>query len=662
METLNINTILIANRGEIASRVIRTCNKMGIRSIAVFSEADADAPYVKEADIAINIGGASPAESYLDQEKIITVAIEHGADAIHPGYGFLSENAGFAKKCQENNLIFIGPNVGAIETMGSKSAAKSLMQENNVPTIPGYQGKDQSLTTLKAAAIKVGFPLLLKATAGGGGKGMRIVHNESEIEAGIEAAKRESQNAFGDDELIIEKYITSGRHIEFQIFGDTHGNVIHVLERECTIQRRYQKVIEESPSPVMTEALRNEMGNAAIAAAKALDYDNAGTVEFIYDDKSGDYFFLEVNTRLQVEHPVTEEITGLDLVQMQIESAQGLPLRVSQEEVKGKGYALEVRLYAEDATNDFLPVSGKILKFQVPKVEGLRTETAIRSGSVISIYYDPMIAKLIVWDDSRQGAIRKMTYALKNLVCLGMITNQEFLLLLLENKLFQAGEYDTHFIDNEINLSEVSKKDPKDLHAGAIAATIFQWQGRDQAKGLLGAIPSGWRSNFYDYQKDEYHLKDEVITVQYRYSQYLFDIRVGEASYKVQFVAFENDQIHLQIDGIRKTFYVLQENENIYLQNEKIGTLSLKLESRFPIKEIEKVKGAYLSPMPSQVIKVLVKKGDEIKIGDPLIILSSMKMENQISAEEEGIVEEVYVEENSNIESGCVLLKVNAEG
>ena len=435
-----LSSLLIANRGEIASRIIRTCKKMGIRSIAIFSDSDKNALYTNEADLAIHIGESNPSDSYLDMDKIIKVAKQAQADAIHPGYGFLSENVAFAKKCEEEGIIFIGPHHKAIEAMGSKSKAKALMQKYGVPVVPGYQGSDQNLDSLKNEAIKVGFPLLLKATAGGGGKGMRIVHHKMDLETAIQAAKREALNAFGDDELIIEKYISSGRHLEFQIFGDKHGNAIHILERECSIQRRYQKVIEESPSPIMDEELRKKMGDAAVNAAKALNYDNAGTVEFIYDDVSKDFYFLEVNTRLQVEHPVTEELTGLDLVQLQIESAQGVPLSIQQEDIQGNGYAIECRLYAEDATNDFLPVTGTIEKFIVPEVEGLRVETAIQSGSEISIFYDPMIAKLIVWDQSRQAAHRKMQYVLRNMVCIGMTTNQNFLLQLLEHPDFLKGD------------------------------------------------------------------------------------------------------------------------------------------------------------------------------------------------------------------------------
>lgn len=527
-KTQTINTILIANRGEIASRVIRTCRKMGIRSVAVFSEADKDLPYIGEADVAVNIGAASPAESYLNQDKIIEAAQQNGADAIHPGYGFLSENAGFAERCAAAGLIFVGPNVQAIKAMGSKSAAKSLMQQHDVPTIPGYQGSDQSNEHLRKEATKIGFPVLLKATAGGGGKGMRIVRKVSEIDAAIEAAKREAQNAFGNDEMIIEKYIESGRHIEFQIFGDQHGNAIHIMERECSIQRRYQKVIEESPSPIMNDALRNEMGASAVAAAKALDYDNAGTVEFIFDEPSGKYYFLEVNTRLQVEHPVTEEITGLDLVKMQIESAMGSPLRVTQADVQARGYAIEVRLYAEDAANDFLPVSGTVSRFEMPQVEGLRVETAIQSGSQISMYYDPMIAKLIVWDAQRAAALRKMRYVLRNLVCLGMTTNQDFLIHLLEHPDFEAGKYDTHFIEQKIDLNKFTENKTTHAPAAALACTIFNWHLREKNRTQLKSIPSGWRNNFYEHQRDIYHFNETQIEVKYRFQYDKFEYLINE--------------------------------------------------------------------------------------------------------------------------------------
>lgn len=657
----NINSILIANRGEIASRVIRTCRKMGIRSIAVFSEADSQAPFVAEADLAVHIGESNPAASYLDQDKIIETAKKTQADAIHPGYGFLSENAGFAQRCADEGIVFIGPHPEAIEAMGSKSKAKSLMQSHDVPVVPGYQGEDQSPETLKKAAEDMGYPVLLKATAGGGGKGMRIVHNSSQIEAAIDAAKRESQSAFGDDELIVEKYIASGRHIEFQIFGDKLGNVIHVLERECTIQRRYQKIIEESPSPIMDEALREKMGEAAVNAAKALTYDNAGTVEFIYDDSSGDFYFLEVNTRLQVEHPVTEEITGLDLVQMQIESAQGKALQVTQADIQGKGYAIECRLYAEDASKDFVPVTGTVLNFECPQIDGLRIESAIQSGSEISVFYDPMIAKLVVWDENREAAHRKMRYVLRNMRCQGMITNQDFLLHLMENVEFQAGTYDTHFISKSIHLAEVGQAQTPDIQYAAIAATMYGWQQREKERTLLRSIPSGWRNNFSTHQEANYLYGEDEISVKYRMQKGYFNFLFGENSFLVKLLSCENQLAHLEIDGIRHPFHVLEQAGNYYVHSEQVGNIHLLLKPRFPQKESEKVAGGYEAPMPSQVIKILVEKGQSVRSGQGLLVISSMKMENTLEATEDGQVEEIYAEEGANVEAGFLLLKLQTE-
>ncbi len=655
-----INSILISNRGEIASRIIRTCRKMGIKSIAVFSDADRNAPFVEEADTAVYIGASPPKESYLDAAKIIATAQKMGADAIHPGYGFLSENAEFARQCAAAGIIFIGPNPEAIDNMGSKSKAKALMQAHEVPVVPGYQGADQSLEQLQQAAMDIGFPVLLKATAGGGGKGMRIVHQVEDIDTAIQAAQREAKSAFGDDELIVEKYIASGRHIEFQIFGDQHGNAIHLLERECTIQRRYQKVIEESPSPALNEVLRKEMGEAAVKAAKALDYDNAGTVEFIFDDQSQDFYFLEVNTRLQVEHPVTEAITGLDLVQMQIEVAQGMPLTIEQEEVKGKGYAIECRLYAEDAANDFLPVTGTIQRFQIPQVDGLRVDTGIRSGSEISIFYDPMIAKLIIWAASRQEAHRKMQYTLRHLLCLGTTTNQAFLLKVLENKDFQLGQYDTHFIKNKIDLEALQNDALKSAELASIAASVYGWQKRENNRQLLRSIPSGWRNSFYDYQQITFLYKEKEILVKYRYQQATFEFLLAdkEEKYKVQLISATDQALQLEIDGIRHTFQFALDNGNYFIQHEQMGMIQLKEKPRFPDKGGDKLEGGYETPMPSQIVKVLVAEGQEVKSGDGLVILSSMKMENTIVAAEDGVVEAIYAEEGKNVEAGFLLLQL----
>lgn len=651
-----IQILLIANRGEIASRIIRTCRKMGIKAIAVFSEADRNAPFVAEADQAVFIGESSPSASYLDQDKIIAAAKKTKADAIHPGYGFLAENAGFARKCQEEGLLFIGPHLEAIEAMGSKAKAKTIMEAHGVPVVPGYQGDDQSVAALSKAAIEMGFPVLLKATAGGGGKGMRIVSKAEELTAAIEAAKREAKNAFGDDAMIVEKYITSGRHIEFQIFGDQHDHVIHLLERECTIQRRYQKVIEESPSPVLDEALRNQMGEAAIKAAKALNYDNAGTVEFIFDEKSQAFYFLEVNTRLQVEHPVTEAITGLDLVQMQIEVAQGLPLAIQQEEVKGRGYAIECRLYAEDGSNNFLPVTGVIQRFEAPEVDGLRVESAIKSGSEISIFYDPMIAKLIVWEENRQAAHRKMQYTLRHLVCLGTTTNQAFLLQVLENPDFQAGNYDTHFIDNHIDLGKGKTADPS---VAGVAACLYGWKQREEARVLLREMPSGWRNSFYDYQREVYLHGEEELMVKYHYQNGGFRFLIDEKTYTVQLISNENNQLRIEMEGIQYHFSIAVDKDVYYIHNEELGVVCLKQKDRFPEPEPEVVKGAYEAIMPAQIVKVLVKKGQKVSAGNGLVILSSMKMENTIVAAEDGVVKEVFAIEGENVEAGFLLLKLS---
>jgi len=628
VKTIQIDTVLIANRGEIASRVIRTCKKMGIRTISVFSDADKDLPFVTEADTAIYIGESEPSKSYLNQDEIIEIAKSHHADAIHPGYGFLSENVVFAKKCKEEGLIFIGPNANAISAMGSKSEAKTLMKKHKVPVIPGYQGSDQSVERIKKEAKKIGFPVLLKATAGGGGKGMRIVHNEKTIS------------------------------LEFQIFGDQHGNAIHILERECSIQRRYQKVLEESPSPIMTDKIRKEMGDSAVAAAKALDYDNAGTVEFIYDELNGKYYFLEVNTRLQVEHPVTEEITGLDLVQMQIESAQGLPLQLKQNDIKGQGYALEARLYAEDPDNNFLPVSGKIQKWSVPEVEGLRVETAITTGSEISIFYDPMIAKLIVWGSDRLSALRKMKYTLRHLVCLGMTTNQNFLLDIVQKEAFRLGDYDTHFIANHYEDTTPVKVSESKIDRSLIAATLMHWSKRQSEKKILKGIPSGWRNNFYKSQSVTYIFNEDDIELNYRLKGEIFEVFIAERNYNAEIVSVESSKITFQIDNERLTFDFTQSENQLFTHNEQSGNLQFELKDRFPSKTSEKIKGAYIAPMPSQVIKVLVKAGDIIKEGDGLVVLSSMKMENLILAEEAGKVAEIYVEENTNVSTEQILLKI----
>ncbi|MFK8006462.1 MAG: biotin/lipoyl-containing protein [Saprospiraceae bacterium] len=534
-----------------------------------------------------------------------------------------------------------------------------MMRDHHVPVIPGYQGDDQSIERLVKEAKNIGFPLLLKAAAGGGGKGMRIVHKAADLATNIAAAKREGKSSFGDDELIIEKYIAKGRHIEFQIFGDKHGNAIHVLERECTIQRRYQKVLEESPSPVLNEELRAIMGDAAVKAAKVLNYDNAGTVEFIYDDTTKAFFFLEVNTRLQVEHPVTEEVTGLDLVELQIEVAEGKPLPLTQEEVKGNGYAIEARLYAEDPTNDFLPVTGVVQLWDVPKVEGLRIETAIKSGSEISIHYDPMIAKIIIWDKNRSSAHRKMAYTLRHLKCLGLTTNQDFLLHLFEQPAIQQGDYDTHYIKNHFNVEAFNQKDIFQKELAAIVSTLLHWSIKEQKRTLLKGLPSGWRSNPYTSQQVTYIFGEEDLKVQYTSEgNKQFEFQIEEDKRTVSLIEVEQTHISFRVDGIQYQASVAQTGNYLFIHSPQTGNISLTKKERFPAKKVAKVEGGYEAPMPSQIIKILVEDGQVVKQDDTLMIISSMKMENTIMAEKDGKVKEIYATEGQNVEAGFLLLKV----
>ncbi len=462
--------VLIANRGEIAVRVSQTLQEMGITALAVFSDADRKALHVMRADEAHRLPGAAPGETYLDQKQILAAAKEHGADAIHPGYGFLSENAGFARACAAEGITFIGPQPEVIEAMGDKILAKKTLDGSGVPTIPSWAGDATDPVALKSAADEIGYPVLLKAASGGGGKGMRIVREPGELQAAMEAASREAANAFGDDRVFVEKYIDRPRHVEFQIFGDRHGNVVHLFERECSIQRRYQKIVEETPSPALDADLREKMGAAAVAAAKKLNYEGAGTVEFILAP-DGQFFFLEVNTRLQVEHPVTEMVAGQDLVRAQILVASGEPLPFDQESLRQRGHAMECRIYAEDPARGFLPSTGRIVQFSTPKGAHVRVDASVRRGSEVSVHYDPMLAKLVVWGTNREEARQRMAWALRRFAVLGVTTNIEFLVAVCENDTFIAGDLHTHFLEEQgLTLTPPeSLADPVAIAAGLVS-------------------------------------------------------------------------------------------------------------------------------------------------------------------------------------------------
>ncbi len=653
-----IKKILIANRGEIAIRVMQTCHDMGISTVAIFSDADEKALFVQQANEAVRIGGYQPSESYLLIDTVINAAKRTGADAIHPGYGFLSENAVFATKCKEAGIIFIGPKPEAIEALGDKKRSKQLVQQFNVPTVPGYDGDDQGTENLAKHAEQVGFPLLLKASAGGGGKGMRIVRESKNLTKEIEAAKREAKSAFGDDTLLIERYFDDARHIEFQVFGDQHGNIVHLFERECSIQRRYQKIIEESPSPALTPKLRERMAEAAVNAAKSVGYDNAGTVEFILD-KKGDFYFLEVNTRLQVEHPVTETITGLDLVRLQIEIAEGKPIPFNQEDVTASGHAVECRLYAEDPYNNYLPVTGTIRHFLPYESDNMRYDTGVISGSTIDVFYDPMIAKVISYGSDRGEALRIMSNALSKTTLTGLTTNKAFLIEVLNDNGFAIGDFDTRYLDQQPELTKPRIPSAEVLAESATAATIAAWLAREANRNVLGSIPSGWRNSFYKGQVQSYTWKDEVQKVEYRYHNNQFTVKVSETEATVKIVSANNEQLVLELNGLRKRFVVSPGVLTTWVHHPAYGELELKETPRYPEAEVENVPGAYKAPMPGQVVQVLVKAGDVVKAGDGLLVINSMKMENTIEAFEDGTVEEIYVEANGFIEADMLLLKLN---
>jgi acetyl-CoA carboxylase biotin carboxylase subunit len=657
MTTQKITKLLVANRGEIAIRIFKTCRMMGISTVAVFSDADEHAMFVKFADEAVRIGGKQPAESYLLVDKIIAAAKQTGANAIHPGYGFLSEKEHFAQRCIDEGIVWVGPNPNAIEKMGSKIGAKNIMQANNVPTIPGYQGEDQSEATIKQKAIEIGFPVLLKASAGGGGKGMRIVRKESELDKAINEAKSEAKSGFGDDTLLIEKYFDTSRHVEFQIFGDKHGNALHLFERECSIQRRYQKVVEESPSPFITEATRQKMGEAAILACKAINYDNAGTVEFIVaPDQS--FYFLEVNTRLQVEHPVTEEVIGLDLVRLQIEVAEGNAIPFKQDDIKQNGHAIEVRLYAEDPANNFLPVSGTIVDWKPANIDGIRYDAGIESGSEISTFYDPMIAKIIAKGKNRAEAIAKLNLALKETVCTGFTTNKNFLSAILENSDFQNGNFDTHFLDN-IFQYKGEQYTQGVLDNLTCAVQHIRFLNRLEERKVAQGVPAGWRNNFYQAQQEKYAYQGFEFLVEYINKVDCLEISFADKKFSSKFIHKNNsNEVVLEIDGIRRKYNYSIVDNKYYISSATLGQIVLATVDRFPSIEADVVKGGYVAPMPGEVTTVLVKVGDQVKAGDALLKMISMKMENTIEAHTDSEVEEVYVVDKQFVEAGTLLFKM----
>ncbi|MGE0128870.1 MAG: acetyl-CoA carboxylase biotin carboxylase subunit [Blastocatellales bacterium] len=655
--------ILVANRGEIALRVMRTCRAMGIETVAIYSDADANAPHARFADEAVHLGAAPAKESYLRMEKIIEAARRTGADAIHPGYGFLSENAEFAESCAAAGVVFIGPQPSAIRAMGLKSSGRKIAAEAGAPVVPGYDGEDQSVETLRGQMIKIGFPVLIKASAGGGGKGMRVVRNESEIEEAIEAARREAEKAFGDGALLLEKYVEGARHIEIQVLGDAHGNLVHLFERDCSVQRRHQKIIEESPSPAVNDELRRRMGEAAIRIGRAIGYTNAGTVEFILapsNDLSGEFFFIEVNTRLQVEHPVTEMITGLDLVRLQIEIAEGKPLPFAQADLKTTGHAIEARLYAEEPGKDFLPATGKIHNLWLPdQIEGLRIDAGVERGMEIGIHYDPMLAKLIAHGETRDEAIRKLVYALRQSSIHGLRTNRDFLIRLLDHQDFKQGGAHTGFVAE--HLDELIVSDDLLLNRDSLAAAALYMQKQWQLSGgLLAELPPSYRNNPYRDPAVKLEIDAERVEISWRQTNDdNYEVKVFDSTVAAQVLCCASGVIRIAIDGVQRAFKITEADDDLYIHS-SLGSRVIKRTPRHPIHQAVSEQGSANSPMPGQALKILVEVGQKVSAGDPLIILEAMKMEHTMRAAVDGVVEAILVSQGEVVAPGQLLIQITS--
>ena len=624
--------ILIANRGEIACRIIKTAKAMGIATVAVYSEADRNALHVQMADESVAIGPSPSNESYLVGDKLIQAALNTGAEAIHPGYGFLSENAEFCRHCVANNLVFIGPPVEAILAMGSKSAAKTIMAEAGVPLVPGYHGDDQNPDIIKQASNAMGYPVLLKAAAGGGGKGMRAVYAETEFNEALSAAKREALNSFNDDIMLVEKYLLKPRHVEIQVFCDSHGNAVYLFERDCSLQRRHQKVIEEAPAPGMTESLRQKMGEAAIKAALAINYEGAGTVEFLLDAQ-GEFFFMEMNTRLQVEHPVTEMITGQDLVAWQLRVASGEPLPCSQDQLTINGHAFEARIYAEDPDHDFLPATGRLTRLIPPRESAyIRVDTGVVEGDEVSIYYDPMIAKLIVWDTDRDRALQRLTQALSEYRIGGLTTNIGFLYNLAISQAFQNGDVDTGYIEE--HEAEIFRQRDSDIDYAAplAAAAIFELRER-QAR--LQATHST-EPNSPWHLCNSWGLPQPTLTLQ-----------IQQAKVSIATSATQSDLANSNI-AITESGFDLFTPEGFFHCAEVSPDLGLDADNTDG--------GSLRAPMNGTVVSLLVEIGTPIAKGDTLLVMEAMKMEHRIDAPTDGMVTEFYFQPGDLVDGGADLL------
>ncbi len=654
----SIQSVLIANRGEIAYRVAKTARRLGIRTVGLYSEADVDAWHLTLMDQAFFVGPAPAVQSYLAIDRIIDIALKANVDAIHPGYGFLSENATFAVRCAEAGMRFVGPPPDAIRLMGNKSESKQRMTAAGVPTLPGYDGDDQSLSTLEREAKRIGYPLIVKAAMGGGGKGMRVVARDNQLLDAISAAKREAQSAFGDDRVLLEQYIDSPKHIEIQVFGDEQGNQVYLHERECSIQRRHQKIIEECPSPIVDPDLRQRMGQAAVAVAKAIGYTNAGTVEFLLNGRR-DFFFLEMNTRLQVEHPVTEMVTGLDLVEWQFAVAAGKPLPLAQARIPLNGHAIEARLYAEDTGNGFLPTAGKLQVFDIPLTdEQCRLDTGVCAGSVIPVHYDPMIAKVIVKGDTRSQAIARLLGLLSHSTLLGVMSNVDYLQRVLAHAEFQIGRFDTHFIDKHLPpTSERLADSPYHL----IAATIIYLNQLRQSRDRAWPLDFAWRNNPNGFQQLTFApLADTEAEIMVHYlplstTQLMF--RIGSLDYQVSVQELLGAYGCLLIDGQRYPFATSIDDDRVFIKIDGRHQ-ACRLRPRFSTPGELVAEGSLKAPMPGKITKVLAPQGSLVEKGQPVLILEAMKMEHTIAATASGIVETIHYHEGTIVEADADLVTI----
>ncbi|MCU1602887.1 MAG: acety-l/propionyl-CoA carboxylase subunit alpha [Frankiales bacterium] len=629
--TRPIRRLLVANRGEIARRIQRTAHAMGIDTVAVYADGDAMAPFVREATVAVALRGTSATDTYLDVAKVLAAAARAGADAVHPGYGFLSENAGFAQAVIDAGLAWVGPSPKAIAAMGDKLEAKKLLSAAGVPSLDAPEGH---------------FPVLVKAAMGGGGKGMRVVSAAAELAEALAGARREAQAAFGDDTVFLERYLTGARHVEVQILGDSHGNLVHLGERECSIQRRHQKVIEEAPSPAVDASLREALGEAALKAARAIGYENAGTVEFLLDGR--EFFFLEVNTRLQVEHPVTEMVTGLDLVREQLLVTQGAPLAFTQDEVVLRGHAVEARLYAEDPANDFLPVTGTVVTWE--PAPGARFDSGIESGSVIGVEFDPMLAKVVTHAPTRTEAALALALALERTAVQGTVTNRDFLVGVLRHEAFLAGDTTTDFIDRVDPPRAKAVYVTQLEHCAVLAAlTAASWR---RAASPMGRFPAGWRNGFLPAESFGYRHGSHDLVVSYRARRDgAYDVTAGENAWEARVLSVTAGGIEAEIDGVRHRTAVRSAGDRWW-----VGEFELTLLPRFPSKEKELVEGGLVAPLPGGVISVGVAAGDSVTAGQLLVVVEAMKMEHRITAPADGTVDEVRVSVGQQVAAGDLLV------